>query len=75
MEDGQTYRFPVGKKEVFITFRVIRYKKNVNDKTQLVHTLNASSLALPRLMVAIIETYQNSDGTISIPDILKPYYL
>jgi len=54
---------------------LIRYKKSVNDKTQLVHTLNASSLALPRLMVAIIETYQNSDGTIEVPDILKPYYL
>jgi len=54
---------------------MIRYKTHVDDKAKLVHTLNASSLALPRLMVAIIETYQNSDGTISIPDVLKPFYL
>lgn len=54
---------------------MIRYKTHVDDKTKLVHTLNASSLALPRLMVAIIETYQNSDGTISIPEVLKPFYL
>jgi seryl-tRNA synthetase len=49
----------------------IRYKKVTDSKTTLVHTLNASSLALPRLMVALIETYQQSDGSIAIPDILK----
>jgi len=54
---------------------MIRYKTHVDDKTKLLHTLNASSLALPRLMVAIIETYQNADGTITIPDVLKPFYL
>lgn len=49
----------------------IRFRRSANDKTRLVHTLNGSSLALPRLMVALVETYQQEDGTIEIPDILK----
>ncbi len=51
----------------------MRYKKNQTSKTHFVHTLNGSSLALPRLMVAIMETYQQEDGSIAIPEILKPY--
>lgn len=50
---------------------MIRFKDKQDSKTQLVHTLNGSSLALPRLMVALMETYQQPDGTIAIPDILK----
>lgn len=50
---------------------MIRYKERSDGKTQFVHTLNGSSLALPRLMVALIETYQQPDGTIAIPEILK----
>lgn len=49
----------------------IRYRAGSDKKTTLVHTLNASSLALPRLMVAIMETYQQEDGTIALPDALK----
>jgi seryl-tRNA synthetase len=49
----------------------IRFKDRPESKTQLVHTLNGSSLALPRLMVALMETYQQADGTIAIPEILK----
>lgn len=49
----------------------IRFKIDATSKTELVHTLNGSSLALPRLMVAIMETYQQPDGSIKIPDILK----
>lgn len=49
----------------------IRYKKEINSKTNLVHTLNSSSLALPRLMVALMETYQQEDGSIALPDALK----
>lgn len=49
----------------------MRFKETAQSKTKFVHTLNASSLALPRLMVALMETYQNSDGTITIPDVLK----
>lgn len=50
---------------------MIRFKDKQDDKTQLVHTLNGSSLALPRLMVALMETYQQSDGSIKLPEILK----
>ncbi len=49
----------------------IRHRKSQSDKTELVHTLNASSLALPRLMVALIETYQKEDGSIDLPEVLK----
>ena len=48
----------------------IRYRKTPDSKTELVYTLNASSLALPRLMVAIMETYQQADGTIRLPEVL-----
>jgi len=49
----------------------IRYKNG--KKNELVHTLNGSSLAVGRTMVAIMENYQNEDGSISIPEVLKPY--
>ena len=49
----------------------IRYKDG--DKNSLVHTLNGSSLAVGRTMVAIMENFQNEDGTISIPKALEPY--
>jgi seryl-tRNA synthetase len=49
----------------------IRYRETAASKPELVHTLNGSSLALSRLMVALMETYQNEDGTITIPEILK----
>jgi len=49
----------------------IRYREFKGGKTVYAHTLNASSLALPRLMVALMETYQQADGTIKLPDIIK----
>lgn len=49
----------------------MRYRESEGAKTSYVHTLNASSLALPRLMVAILETYQQKDGSVVIPDCLK----
>jgi len=49
----------------------IRFKKDKDSKPELVHTLNASSLAIPRLMVAIMETYQQEDGTIVLPAVLE----
>lgn len=49
----------------------IRYKKQANDKPQYAYTLNTSSLALPRLMVALMETYQQPDGTIEWPAVLR----
>jgi len=48
----------------------IRFREQEGSKPQLVHTLNASSLALPRLMVAIMETYQQADGSIAIPEVI-----
>ncbi len=53
----------------------IRYKREEGGKTQLVNTLNSSSLALPRLMVALMETYQQKDGSIKLPDALKEFSL
>ncbi len=50
---------------------LIRHKEQGEHKTKLVHTLNGSSLALPRLMVALMEVYQQADGSIVIPDVLK----
>jgi seryl-tRNA synthetase len=49
----------------------IRHRKNNDEKPTLAHTLNASSLALPRLMVALMETYQQPDGSIILPDVLQ----
>jgi len=48
----------------------IRYKESSTGKTQYAHTLNASSLALPRLMVALMETYQQADGSIQLPQVI-----
>lgn len=50
----------------------IRFKDR-GGKTQLVHTLNGSGVALPRLLVSIIENYQQADGHIRIPEVLVPY--
>ena len=47
----------------------IRYR-NAAGKTEFAHTLNASSLALPRLMVALMETYQQADGSIKLPEVI-----
>jgi seryl-tRNA synthetase len=38
-----------------------------------VHTLNGSGLALPRVMIAIMETYQRADGSIAVPEVLRPW--
>jgi len=51
----------------------MRYRKFAGDKSHFVHTLNGSALALPRLIVALMETYQQPDGSIKIPEVLKGY--
>jgi len=51
----------------------IRYRPSPNSKPEFVHTLNGSGLALPRVMIALLENYQNTDGSISIPEVLQPY--
>ncbi len=50
-----------------------RYRNKVDNKTYLVHTLNGSGLAVGRTLVAIMENYQQADGTIRIPSVLVPY--
>tara|TARA_B100000949_G_scaffold108626_2_gene96429 strand:- start:5705 stop:6970 length:1266 start_codon:yes stop_codon:yes gene_type:complete len=51
----------------------IRYKASENSRPRLLHTLNGSGLAVPRVIIAILENYQLPDGTVRIPDALKPY--
>ena len=51
----------------------IRYRAEKGGKPELVHTLNGSGLALARTVAAIIETYQLPDGSITVPDVLRPY--
>ncbi len=51
----------------------IRYRPKAKDKPRLVHTLNGSGLAIGRTWVAVVENYQRSDGTVSIPEALQPY--
>ena len=47
--------------------------RDADGKTRLVHTLNGSGVALPRLMVALLEQHQNADGSVTIPEVLRPY--
>jgi seryl-tRNA synthetase len=51
-----------------------RFKAKGEKKTDFVHTLNGSGLAIGRTMIAILETYQEQDGSVTIPDALKPYF-
>ena len=51
----------------------IRYRPSPESKPQFVHTLNGSGLALPRVVIAIMENYQQADGSILIPEVLQPY--
>lgn len=51
----------------------IRYRPSKESRPQYVHTLNGSGLALPRVVIAILENYQRADGSIVIPEVLRPY--
>jgi seryl-tRNA synthetase len=51
----------------------IRYRPEQHESAEYVHTLNGSGLAVPRVVVAILEYYQNADGTVDVPDALRPY--
>ena len=51
----------------------VRYRPTPDAKPQYVHTLNGSGLALPRIMIAILENYQQSDGTVAVPEVLQDY--
>lgn len=52
----------------------IRYRPAAGEKPRFVHTLNGSALAFPRTIIAILEHYQRPDGTVTIPDALRPYF-
>ena len=47
--------------------------RNENGKPELVHTLNGSGVAIGRCLIAVVENYQNEDGSITVPEVLKPY--
>ncbi|HVN84851.1 MAG TPA: serine--tRNA ligase [Candidatus Binatia bacterium] len=51
----------------------IRYRPSLNAKPEFVHTLNGSGLALPRVMIAVLENYQQEDGSVVIPAVLRPF--
>ena len=51
----------------------VRYRPEAGARPQFVHTLNASGLALPRVMIALLENNQQADGTVVIPEVLRPY--
>ncbi len=51
----------------------IRFKNSAGDKAKLVHTLNGSGVAVGRTVAAILENYQNADGSVTVPEVLRPY--
>ena len=51
----------------------IRHRPEPGAKPELVHTLNGSALGMSRTVAAILETYQQPDGSISVPEVLRPY--
>ena len=51
----------------------VRYRPAKGEKPRFVHTLNGSGLALPRVMIAVMENYQRADGSIAVPEVLIPY--
>jgi seryl-tRNA synthetase len=60
--------------EAFQARRMQARFKNALGKNELVHTLNGSGLAVGRTLVAVLENYQNADGSITLPDVLRPYF-
>jgi seryl-tRNA synthetase len=59
--------------EAFQARRMQARYRNERNKTELVHTLNGSGLAVGRTLVAVMENFQNTDGSISVPPVLRPY--
>ncbi|MCH8094439.1 MAG: serine--tRNA ligase [Chloroflexi bacterium] len=51
----------------------IRFRREKGAKPEYVHTLNGSGLALPRTLIAVLENYQQADGSVIVPDVLRPY--
>jgi seryl-tRNA synthetase len=59
--------------EAFQARRMQARYRNEKGRTELVHTLNGSGLAVGRTLIAILENYQNADGSVAVPDALRPY--
>ena len=59
--------------EAFQARRMQARFRNAQGKTELLHTLNGSGLAVGRTLVAVLENYQQADGSVTIPDVLRPY--
>jgi seryl-tRNA synthetase len=51
----------------------LRYRPEEGAKPEYLHTLNGSGLALPRIVIAILENYQQADGSVIVPEVLRPY--
>jgi len=51
----------------------IRYREKSSGKPRFLHTLNGSGLGLPRTLIAVLENYQQPDGSVIVPDVLKPW--
>jgi seryl-tRNA synthetase len=59
--------------EAFQARRLQARFKNAQGKNELLHTLNGSGLAVGRTLVAVLENYQNADGSVTVPEALRPY--
>ena len=59
--------------EAFQARRLQARFKNAQGKNEFVHTLNGSGLAVGRTLVAVLENYQNADGSVTLPPVLRPY--
>jgi seryl-tRNA synthetase len=51
----------------------IRFRRAGGSKPEFVHTLNGSGLALPRVLIAVLENYQQEDGSVVVPEVLRPH--
>ena len=59
--------------EAFQARRLQARFKNAQGKNELVHTLNGSGLAVGRTLVSVLENYQQEDGSVTVPEVLRPY--
>jgi seryl-tRNA synthetase len=59
--------------EAFQSRRLQARFKNAQGKNELLHTLNGSGLAVGRTLVAVLENYQQADGSVTVPEVLRPY--
>ena len=71
------YRYLSSRDQIELTrifeFEKIRFRRSGGAKPEFVHTLNGSGLAIGRTWIAILENYQQEDGSVIVPEILRPY--